>query len=145
MNSTNPAAMKAPVFCGESNSAALLAMREANVSPPLNSDAVHAVFWAKVDTMKVTAIVSPRARPSASMAALITPGRPKGRTAVRIISQRVAPNAKAPSLCVVGVWAKTSREIAVTIGRIMIAKTTPMKKIVPPVMPVRANSGNHPT
>jgi hypothetical protein len=33
--------MKAPVFCGESNSAALLAMREAKVSPPLNSDQVQ--------------------------------------------------------------------------------------------------------
>ena len=61
----------------------------------------------------------------------MTPGRPNGSTAVRIISQRVAPRASAASLCVAGVWANTSRERAVTIGRTMIASTMPMKKMVP--------------
>ena len=50
---------------------------------------------------------------------------------MRIISQRVAPRASAASLCVAGVWANTSRERAVTIGRIMIDSTIPTKKMVP--------------
>ena len=53
------------------------------------------------------------------------PGLPKGSTAVRIISHWVAPRARAPSLCVVGTCAKTSREIAVMIGRIMMARIRP--------------------
>ena len=100
---------------------------------------------ASVETMNVTAMVSPRARPRASIAALITPGRPNGSTAVRIISQRVAPRASAPSLCATGVCANTSRESAVTMGSTMIARTMPMKKIVPPEMPVLAKSGNQPS
>ena len=43
--------------------------------------------------MIITAIVSPSARPRPSIEALITPERPYGSTAVRIISQRVAPSA----------------------------------------------------
>ncbi len=39
--STSPAAMKAPVLLGLLNSAALLAILEAKVSPPLKSDHVH--------------------------------------------------------------------------------------------------------
>ena len=74
----------------------------------------------------------------------MTPGRPKGRTAVRIISHFVAPSASAPSLCGVGVLANTSREIAVTIGRIMMANTRPMNAMVPPVMPVGPKTGSHP-
>ena len=72
--------------------------------------------------MIVTAIVSPSARPRPSIAAEMTPRRPNGSTAVRIISHRVAPRASAASLWVSGVWANTSRLIAVTIGRIMIAE-----------------------
>src|SRR5690554_5447738 len=71
-----------------------------------------------------TAIVSPRARPRPSIAAEITPERPNGRTAVRIISQRVAPSASAASSCRRGVWRNTSRATAVMIGRIMTASTT---------------------
>ena len=44
-----------------------------------------------------TAIVSPSARPRPSTAAETMPERPKGSTAVRIISQRVAPRASAAS------------------------------------------------
>ena len=75
----------------------------------------------------------------------MTPGLPKGRTAVRIISQRVAPNARAPSLWVTGVWSKTSRDSAVTIGSTMIDRTMPMKKMVPPLIPVeRRTAGTSP-
>ena len=95
--------------------------------------------------MMVTAMVSPSARPSASIAAEITPGRPNGSTAARIISHLVAPRASAPSLCVTGVCAKTSRDSAVTIGRIMIASTTPMQQDRAAVMPVSRKSGNQPS
>ena len=40
-NSTRPAAMKAPVFSGLSTSDALLAIREAKVSPPMNRENYH--------------------------------------------------------------------------------------------------------
>ena len=42
---------------------------------------------------------------------------------MRIISHRVAPSASAASLFSAGTVASTSREIAETIGRIMIAST----------------------
>ena len=76
----------------------------------------------------VTAIVSPIARPSPSMAAPEIPAREYGITAVRIISQRVAPSARAASLWSSGTVEITSRLIAVTIGRIMIARISPAMK-----------------
>ena len=51
----------------------------------------------ETERMIATAIVSPSARPSPSIEPLITADLPKGRTAIRIISQRVAPSASAPS------------------------------------------------
>ena len=94
--------------------------------------------------MMTTAIVSPSARPRPSIEAEITPGRPNGRTAVRTISHWVAPSASAASLCRIGVCAKTSRLMAVTIGRIMIASTTPMENTVPGDVRPGENSGNQP-
>ena len=76
----------------------------------------------------VTAIVSPIARPRPSIAAPEMPAREYGRTARRIISQRVAPSASAASLLSAGTVAMTSREIAETIGRIMIARISPAMK-----------------
>src|SRR5262249_47174236 len=113
-NSTRPAAMYAPVFSGESNSAALLAIFDANVSPPAKIEEFHGSLPFGTDRMIRTATVSPSARPRPSIDALTTPERPYGRTDSRIISQRVAPRASAPSRCVIGVCAKTSRLIAVT-------------------------------
>jgi hypothetical protein len=72
-----------------------------------------------------TAMVSPSARPRPSMAAETMPDRPNGRTAIRIISQRVAPRASAASSCSRGAWRNTSRHTAVMIGRIIAARTTP--------------------
>ena len=46
-----------------------------------------------------TAIVSPRARPRARKQAATIPGRAYGSTTDRIICQRVAPRASAPSRC----------------------------------------------
>ena len=80
-----------------------------------------------------TAIVSPRARPRPSMAAEMMPGRANGSTAVRTISQRVAPRARAASSCSRGVCRNTSRDRAVMIGRIITASTMATVKIVRPV------------
>ena len=85
------------------------------------------------DRMIVTAIVSPSARPSPSIEPPTMAERPNGRTAMRIISQRVAPSASAPSIWVRGVRANTSRVIALMIGRIMIPSTNPTTSIVRPV------------
>ncbi len=87
----------------------------------------------ETERMIVTAIVSPRARPRPSMAPLITDDLPNGRTVIRIISQRVAPSACAPSWSLRGVCVKTSRATAETIGRIITARTSPATSIVRPV------------
>ena len=85
-------------------------MLAATVLPPGCEDVEVDVVVA--DRTSATAIVSPSARPSPSMLAPMTPGRLKGRTAVRIISQRVAPSASAASWWARGTCRKTSRLIA---------------------------------
>ena len=47
---------------------------------------------------------------------------------MRIISQRVAPRASAASLSSDGTVAVTSREMALTMGRIMMARISPAMK-----------------
>src|SRR6185436_15492771 len=97
------------------------------------------------ESTMATAIVSPSARPSPSIAPLTTPERPNGSTAIRIISQRVAPSASAASSCSFGVWRKTSRDTAVMIGRIITASTRPATSIVRPVADTGpAKNGNQP-
>lgn len=76
-----------------------------------------------------TAIVSPSARPRPSIEAEITPERPKGITAMRMTSQRVAPRARAASSIICGACLKTSRLTLVMIGRIMIASRMPTVSI----------------
>ena len=56
------------------------------------------------------------------------PLREYGITAMRIISHRVAPRASAASLCSAGTVAITSRAMAETIGRIMMARISPAMK-----------------
>ena len=90
-------------------------------------------MMAEGERTMATAMVSPRARPRPSMLAEMMPGRANGSTAIRIISQRVAPRASAASSCSRGVCRKTSRQSAVTIGRIITASTTEAVKIVRPV------------
>ena len=48
---------------------------------------------------------------------------------MRSISQRVAPSASAASFSATGATAKTSRQIAVTIGSTMIASTMPADEV----------------
>ena len=56
------------------------------------------------------------------MDAAMVPLRPKGRTVIRTTSHWVAPRAWAASMWPCGVCRNTSRVMAVTIGRIMIAE-----------------------
>ena len=92
-----------------------------------------------------TAMVSPSARPRPSIEAETMPERPKGSTAMRIISQRVAPRARAASSCSVGVCRKISRQIAVMIGTTMTASTSAAVRIVRPELSTwPENSGIQP-
>ena len=87
----------------------------------------------EADSTIATAMVSPSARPRPSIAADTMPERAYGKTAMRVISQRVAPRASAASSCSRGVCRKISRQMAVMIGRIITASTIPAVKIVRPV------------
>ena len=53
---------------------------------------------------------------------------------MRIISQRVAPNAQAASMVSRGTCRNTSREMALMIGRIITASTRPAVSMVRPVV-----------
>ena len=72
------------------------------------------------------------------------PLRPKGKTAMRIISHRVAPRASAASSWRTGVWRKISRQIAVMIGTTITARTIAAVKIVRPVARHRAGEEREP-
>jgi|GEM_PF-3941951 len=97
------------------------------------------------ERIMATAMVSPSARPRPSIAPPMMPGRPNGSTAMRIISQRVAPSARAASRCDCGTWRNTSRVMAVMIGRIITASTMPALSMVRPVVDTGpANSGIQP-
>ena len=85
------------------------------------------------ERIMATAMVSPSARPRPSIVAETIPDLPKGSTAMRIISQRVAPSASAASSCSRGVWRKISRVREVMIGRIMIESTSEAVSSVRPV------------
>ena len=70
-------------------------------------------------------MVSPIARPRPSITAPTMPPVECGNTAPRIISQRVAPRARAPSWSVTGTVSNTSRVSEVMIGMIMMARIMP--------------------
>ena len=63
------------------------------------------------------------------MTAPIMPPRPKGRTTVRIICQRLAPRARAASRSPAGARENTSRQMEATMGTIMSPTTRPAMKI----------------
>ena len=79
----------------------------------------------------VTAIVSPTALPSPSNVAPNNPDLASDKI-ILDVSQRVAPSANAASRCAVGIAFRTSREIDVIIGRIMIARINPAASIPNP-------------
>src|SRR5262249_62386745 len=103
---------------------ALFAIFEANVSPPLKIEKVNGEPGDGLDRMSMTAIVSPSARPRPSIEPLMRPGRPYGSTAMRIISQRVAPSAHAASMFCGGGRSNTSRPVAGAVRRDMDGRTT---------------------
>ena len=79
------------------------------------------------------------------MMAEMMPDRANGRTAIRTISQRVAPRARAASSWRRGVCRKTSRQMAVMIGMTMTASTSAAVRMVRPVPEIGgANNGNQP-
>ena len=59
------------------------------------------------------------------MIAPTMPARPNGITTARIMPQRVAPSAIAPSRSPIGAWANTSRMIEVTVGITTTPTATP--------------------
>ena len=73
----------------------------------------------------VTAIVSPIARPRPSTIEPIIPEAAGRQHRQPDVSHRVAPSARADSRNAPGTACRTSREIAVIVGRIMIASSTP--------------------
>ena len=83
-------------------------------------------IWVELLPMTiVTAIVSPSARARPRMIAPAMPPLAYGSTARWMVSQRVAPSASMPSRWVLGTARRISRETAVIVGRIMIARMTP--------------------
>ena len=98
-------------------------MSEATL-PPAPSK-ICQFIWKTILSTVYTATVSPKARPSPSIAPPITPLRPCGITTALIIAHLVAPSAYAAWMRSKGACAKISREIDVMIGIIIIARTTP--------------------
>ena len=82
-----------------------------------------AVMSGRAPISRATATVSPIARPNPSMTAPVMPPVEWGNTTPRIISQRVAPNARAPALSVGGTVVNTSLVTEVMIGVTINAST----------------------
>ena len=80
----------------------------------------------------VTAMVSPKARPKANIIPPTIPEKAAGINTRKIVSQRVAPKPREACRKSGGKAAKESREIAIIIGRIIIAKITPAGNIPGP-------------
>src|ERR1700754_5156822 len=102
--------------------------------PGANSDEL--ILW-ELPITKVTAMVSPRARPRASMAPPTTPVEQKGRQTFHITSQLVEPRPYEASFNTLGTVSSTSRVTAEMKGRIMMerirpAVKMPMPKVEPP-------------
>lgn len=87
----------------------------------------------------VTAIVSPIARPSPSITALTMPEKAAGMRTCKIVSQRVAPSPREAWRKLEGIEIKASRDKAVMIGKVIIAKMTPAGNIPGPVGEVLKN------
>ena len=90
----------------------------------------------------MTAIVSPKARPSAKTAAPNIPEIPAGNNTPNIVSQRVAPKDMEPLRNSLGTANNTSRLIAAIVGKIIIPRMTPAASIPYPEGAV-LNKGNH--
>ncbi len=71
-----------------------------------------------------TAMLSPSARPTASVTAASIPGRAAGITALRTTCQRVAPRARAPSRSDTDTPDRAVRLRVTMVGRDITASTT---------------------
>ncbi len=104
-------------------------MKPETVAPPFCR--ILTVTWGTCGSRSATAIVSPSARPSPSIAPPTIPPRPYGSTTARIIPHRVLPSASAASFSPGGVCANTSRTTDATIGTTINATTMPAMNIEP--------------
>ena len=95
-----------------------------------NSDKL--LSWLKLPITKVTAMVSPKARPRPSMMPPTTPVLVYGSTTLNTTSQVVEPSAYADSFSMVGVTSNTSRITEAMNGMIMIARMMPADKMPMP-------------
>ena len=140
-NNTRPDAISAP--CPTSPASPnRLAMFAAMVLPPGPRKSKLTAYT--LPSVSASAMVSPSARPRPSMTEAMMPGRPYGKTAVRIISHFVAPSASAASSLADGVCWNTSRDSEVTIGSTMIASTIEPSRTDLPYGPLLANTGSQP-
>src|SRR5688500_11757732 len=121
-NNTKPSAMSAERYISESASANSLAMVAAIELPGISSDAVSSCA---LPSTKVTAIVSPSARPRPKNTPPTTAERVYGSTTSHTTSQRVEPSAYDDSLSRPGTVRNTSRITEEMKGITMIASTRP--------------------
>src|SRR6266403_1366997 len=121
-NSAKPISIKAERYRSPVASVNSLASTLAMVYPGANSDVA---ISGRLPITIVTAMVSPSARPKPKMIAPTMPARALRSTPMRIISQRVAPNASTASRWCCGMTVSTSRVMDEMMGMIMIARITP--------------------
>jgi hypothetical protein len=110
-------------------SANWLTIAEPRVAPGASRE------WGKAGRFPITsatAMLSPRARPTARVRAAAMPVRAPGRTAVRMTYQRVAPIARAASRSATGTPAMAVRLRVTTEGRAMTARTTEASRMLGP-------------
>src|ERR1700728_4622193 len=100
-------------------------------------DNSEAAIVCELPMTKVTAIVSPSARPRPSITPPTTPIRVYGNTILFATSQVVQPMPYAASFRTGGTVEKTSRDIEVTKGRTMIARISEAVSSVWPKYGVR--------
>src|ERR1039457_5480467 len=102
-------------------SANWLTMAEPSVAPGARSE------WGiagRLPITSATAMLSPSARPTASVMAAAIPDLAPGRTVRRTTCQWVAPSAIAASLSAMGTPPSALRLRATTVGSVMMASTT---------------------
>ena len=116
-NSTKPAVSSAESCAGDA-SLKLDAISAEIVDVPDSS--TYGLISKACEMTSTTEMVSPSARPRASMLPPMMPLLPNGSTTVRTIAQRVAPRASAASFSPTGASEKTSRITEVAIGKIII-------------------------
>src|SRR5271165_232606 len=125
-NNNSPSAMSEEVYRSPTASVNSLAMAEEIVVPGASSEEL---MRCALPITKVTAMVSPRARPKPSMIPPTIPTRECGTTTFHITSQVVAPSPYPDSLSMGGTVSKTSRMVAAMKGSTMMASTTPAVRI----------------